>query len=84
MLAPTQQGLDRWRFRRRRLRRWWWGYLVVSMAGLIAFVKSSETHDPYLFAVLLSIPLIGLRQAWRVDRQIVECEKHIREPIIDR
>lgn len=84
MPIPTEQGLEQWRFRRRRLRRWWWVYLTISVAGLIAFIKNCESSDPYLFAVLLCIPLIGLRQAWRIDRQIVECDKHIHEPIIDR
>jgi hypothetical protein len=81
---PTQQGLDQWRLQRQRLRRWFWIYLLISAIGAFSFVQSFRSPDPYAFALLLLIPLMGLRQAWRTDRQIVACDRHIREnqPII--
>ncbi len=85
VLTPTPQALNQWRLQRQRLRRWFWIYLLISAIGAFFFVRAFRSPDPYMFAVLLLIPLIGLRQAWRTDRQIVECDRHIREnqPIIE-
>jgi hypothetical protein len=82
---PTQQALDQWQLQRTRLRRWFWIYLLISAIGAFFFVRSFRSPDPYTFALLLLIPLIGLRQAWWTDRQIVACDRHIREnrPIIE-
>jgi apolipoprotein N-acyltransferase len=80
--TPTQQGIDQWTHRRRRLRGWFWVYLLISIVSAILFVRSFQSRDPYIFAILLAIPLFSLRQAWRMDRQIVDCDKHIRAPII--
>ena len=84
MLSPTPQALDHWRLRRRRLRRWFWTYLLVAALGAFLFVRGFHSPDPYYFAILLLIPLLALRQAWKTDREIVACERHIREtePII--
>jgi len=77
--TPTQQGLDQWYLRRRTLRRWFWVYLLISAIGAFLFVRSFRSPNPYEFALFLLIPLIALRQAWRMDRQIVACDRHIRE-----
>jgi hypothetical protein len=84
MAEITGQGLEYWMQHRKRLRRWFWLYLLISAIGAFFFVRSFRFPDPYTFALLLLIPLIGLRQAWRTDRQIVACDRHIREnqPII--
>ena len=82
VIAPTPQALEQWQLLRSKLRRWFWVYLIVAIISAIVFIRSFHTRDPYVFAILVTIPLISLRQAWRMDRQIVECEKHIRAPII--
>jgi hypothetical protein len=69
----TSQGVEHWTHLRRRLRRQWWGYLVIGLIGTIFFIHDLPPHEPVGFAVLLLIPIISLRQAWRVDRQIVAC-----------
>jgi uncharacterized membrane protein len=61
------------------LRRWWWIYLLISVAGAILFIRNFQARDPYSFAILLLIPLLALRQAWRTDRQISACDHHIRQ-----
>jgi len=82
VLIQTEQGLNEWRLRRHQLRRWFWIYLAIAATSAVLFILSFQSRDPYIFAILLAIPLISLRQAWRMDRQIVECDKHIRAPII--
>jgi peptide-methionine (S)-S-oxide reductase len=84
MPQVTEQGRDHWVSNRRNLRAWWWGYLFFACVGAAVFVSSFQTRDPYLFAILLLIPLLALRQAWRIDRQIVASNQHLRDnaPII--
>jgi hypothetical protein len=78
--VPTAQGIDQWLIRRRSLRRWFWIYLATAAIGATLFIRNFQSGDPYLFAVFLLISLLALRQSWRTDRQIVECDKHM--PII--
>ncbi len=82
--VPTQQALDQWLRHRRTLRRWFWIYLLITAISAFFFLRSFRAPDPFGFAILLTIPLICLRQAWKTDRQIVACDRHIRqyEPII--
>jgi peptide-methionine (S)-S-oxide reductase len=82
MSALTTQGRDHWQFRRRRLRFWFWVYLLIALFGSLYFIHSFQTRDPYVFAILIAIPLFALRQAWRMDRQIVQCDSHLFLPII--
>jgi hypothetical protein len=74
---PTTQGIDQWLIRRRNLRRWFWIYLAIAAIGALLFIRNFQSGDPYLFAIFLLISLLSLRQAWRMDRQIVECDKHM-------
>ncbi len=78
-MHPTPQAIQQWHHQRRRLRRWFWVYLSVSAIGAIFFLRDFPPRDPYTFALLFLIPLLGLRQAWRMDRQIVLCDKRLRE-----
>jgi peptide-methionine (S)-S-oxide reductase len=87
VLTITPQGYEQWVRRRGRLRRWFWVYLGLGVVGSGVFLHGFGGRDPYIFAILLAIPLISLRQAWRMDRQIVVCDERLRrlvaEPIID-
>jgi integral membrane sensor domain MASE1 len=83
MPIPTPQALAHWRFRRSRLRLWWWIYLLISVAGAILFIRNFQARDPYTFAILLLIPLLALRQAWKTDRQITLCDQHLKAPMIE-
>ncbi len=77
----TDQGIATWHRLRRRLRRQWWGYLVVALVGTFWFVRDMPPREPVGFAVLLLIPIVSLRQAWKVDRQIVACNVRIVEAV---
>jgi hypothetical protein len=77
----TAQGLEYWKIRRATLRRWFWVYLCIAAIGAFFFVRSFRAPDPYGFAMLLLIPLVSLRQAWKMDRQIVACDAQIRSAL---
>jgi hypothetical protein len=79
MPAPTPDGLLKWRSHRRSLRRWWWFYLAIAVTGGVWFIRNLTVGEPDFFAVMLLIPLIALRQAWKTDRQIVECDRRLNE-----
>jgi hypothetical protein len=55
----------------------WWLYLVVGLVGTFWFIRDLPPRDPLVFAVLLLIPLLSLRQAWKIDRQIVACDARL-------
>jgi apolipoprotein N-acyltransferase len=78
--TTTPQGREYWLALRRQNRRWFWVYLLIAVGGTIVFVRSFPPRDPYSFAILLLIPLLALRQAWRSDRQISLCDRQL--PII--
>jgi peptide-methionine (S)-S-oxide reductase len=84
MTTPTEQGRHRWRREMDRLRWWWWFYLALALAGTTLFLRSLHTPDPYLFAVLLLISLLSLRQAWRIDREIRRCKASTEPRITDK
>ena len=44
--------------------------MAVAVVGTVLFCRSFPYHDGVTFAVLLLVPLVGLRQAWRADRQL--------------
>jgi hypothetical protein len=79
----TPQGREYWQHRRSQLRWRWWLCLGIAIIGAAFFVRSFPIRDPYAFAVLLLIPLIALRQAYRADRQIALCDKQLAAPMID-
>jgi apolipoprotein N-acyltransferase len=82
MSSTTPQGREYWFALRRHHRRWFWVYLLIAILGTIVFVRSFPPRDPYSFAVLLLIPLLALRKAWRSDRNIALCDRQL--PIIDQ
>jgi hypothetical protein len=49
--------------------------MALAVIGTVWFIRSLPPRDPMMFSVLLPIPLISLRQAWKIDRQIVACKK---------
>jgi hypothetical protein len=79
MAGPTSDGLLKWQSHRRSLRRWWWFYLAIAVVGGVWFIRNLTVGDSNLFAALLLIPLIALRQAWKTDRQLVECDREFRK-----
>ena len=52
----------------RRARREFWGWLVAALVATAAFCGGWPYHDALPFAVMLLLPLVSLRQAWRADR----------------
>jgi hypothetical protein len=74
-MNATSGGELKWESHRKTLRRRWWFYAVVAAAGAAYFIRNLETGEPNLFAVLLLIPLLAIRQAWKTDRQIVACDR---------
>jgi hypothetical protein len=75
----TGSGYNYWREYRRRLYRKWLAWMSVAIATGVVFVVNLTTHEPNVFAVLLIIPLLCLRSAWKLDRQIRLCDKQIAE-----
>jgi peptide-methionine (S)-S-oxide reductase len=57
-----------WLSLRRRLRVQWWAWAAAAGVGTIVFCRGLPYHDALPFAVLLLVPLLCLRQAWRADR----------------
>jgi apolipoprotein N-acyltransferase len=80
MPPTTTQGREYWIALRRKTRWRFWVYLLIAIGGTVVFVRSFPPRDPYSFAVLLLIPLLALRQAWRSDRRIALCDRQL--PII--
>jgi hypothetical protein len=80
MDQPSADATLKWREYRNALRRRWWMYALIAVAGAAWFVHNLQTGEPNLFAVLLLIPLIALRQAWKTDRQIVACDRRMTGP----
>jgi hypothetical protein len=73
----TTEGIAHWQSLRGRLRRQWWIYFVVAVIGTFWFVRDFPPRDALGFAVLLLIPIISLRQAWKVARQIAACDARL-------
>ncbi len=48
----------------------------MAAISAVFFIRNFRAPDPYLFAVLLLIALISLRQAWKTDRLITICDSH--------
>ena len=65
----TGSGYNYWREYRRRLYRKWLAWMSVAIATGVVFVVNLTTQEPNVFAVLLIIPLLCLRSAWKLDRQ---------------
>ena len=59
---------DPWLTFRRRLRWQWWAWTAGTAVGTAAFCHGLPYRDGLSFAVLLLLPLLCLRQAWRTDR----------------
>ena len=61
-------GVDPWDRLGRRLRVQFWLWTTVAVLGTALFCRGLPYHDGVTFAVLLLVPLLTLRQAWRADR----------------
>ena len=59
--------------------RWFWAFFLLAAGSAYLFVHQHDTLDTYGFVVLLMIPFLSLRQAWKMDRQIAACDRHLRE-----
>lgn len=79
MTDPESQSLHEWQACRRRARRSWLLSIAVAALGTLWFLRSYQRAEPTLFALLLLIPLLSLRAAWRHDRVIRACNARISE-----
>ncbi len=57
-----------WNDLRRRTRWHFWAWLALAVVSTSMFCGAWPYRDPLTFAVLLLVPLMSLRQAWRADR----------------
>jgi peptide-methionine (S)-S-oxide reductase len=63
-----------WLALRRSVRRQWWAWMAAATVGTVLFCRGLPYHDGMSFAVLLLLPIVSLRQAWRADRQLRACD----------
>jgi cadmium resistance protein CadD (predicted permease) len=73
---PTR---SEWQCSRRKLIRQWWIYMALIVLGGLLFLRNRYTNEPTIFALLALIPILGLRGAWKSDRQIVAINRKIAE-----
>jgi cadmium resistance protein CadD (predicted permease) len=73
---PTR---SEWQRSRRKLIRQWWIYMALIVLGGLLFLRNRYTNEPTIFALLALIPILGLRGAWKSDRQIVAINRKIAE-----
>jgi hypothetical protein len=75
----TADGYNHWRDLRRKLYRRWWAWMALAVATGIVFVINLTTREPNVFAALLLVPLLCLRSAWKIDREIQICAARMAE-----
>jgi hypothetical protein len=49
----------------------------LSIASGLLFVHNLAAPEPNILAILLVIPLLCLRSAWKLDRQIRACDDRL-------
>ena len=48
----------------------WWAWLAASVVATVLFCRGLPYHDATTFAVLILLPILCLRQAWRAGRRL--------------
>ena len=46
----------------------WWVWTAIAIVFTVLFCRGLPYRDPVTFALLLLVPLLALRQAWRSAR----------------
>ncbi len=77
MTEAQAQALVTWQRLRRRTYRSWFLNILLAILGSYWFVSSYQRADPTFLVILLIIPVLSLRGAWRDDRIIRNCNAQI-------